>query len=141
MPLLLSMRNFSQRNFSQCVLMLFLLEGFVFFEGDAVVESLCAFVAFWEEVETDTADVLLGAEGLGIIYLFTLDFQLHHAPFWEAYSVAIAQMTIDDFCDAHQDAFDGAFAESCALGRFLHQLIALDGLIVYGYCLVFPKGL
>ena len=50
--------------------MLFLLEGFVFFEGDAVVESLCAFVAFWEEVETDTADVLLGAEGLGIIYLF-----------------------------------------------------------------------
>ena len=58
------MRKFSQRNFSQCVLMLFLLEGFVFFEGDAVVESLCAFVAFWEEVETDAADVLLGAEGL-----------------------------------------------------------------------------
>ena len=54
------MRNFSQRKFSQCVLMLFLLEGFVFFEGDAVVEGLGAFVAFWEEVETDTADVLLG---------------------------------------------------------------------------------
>ena len=37
------MRNFSQRKFSQCVLMLFLLEGFVFFEGDAVVEGLGAF--------------------------------------------------------------------------------------------------
>ena len=141
MPSLLSMRKFSQRNFSQCVLMLFLLEGFVFFEGDAVVESLGAFVAFWEEVETDAADVLLGAEGLGIIYLFTLDFQLHHAPFWEAYSVAFAQMAIDDFCDTHQYALDGAFAESSTLGRFFQELIALDGLIVYGYCLVLSESL
>ncbi len=121
--------------------MLFLLEGFVFFEGDAVVEGLGALVAFWEEVEANTADVLLGAEGLGIIYLFTLNLQLHHAPFWEAYSVAFAQMTIDDFCDTHQDAFDGALAESSTLGRFFQELITLNGLIVYGYCLIFPKGL
>ena len=98
--------------------MLFLLEGFVFFEGDAFVEGLGAFVAFREEMETYTADVLLGAEGLGIIYLFTLNLQLHHAPFRKAYSVAFAQMTIDDFCDTHQYTLDGALAESSALGPF-----------------------
>ena len=135
------MRKFSQRNFSQRVLMLFLLEGFVFFEGDAFVEGLGAFVAFREEMETDTADVLLGAEGLGIIYLFTLNLQFHHAPFRKAYSVAFAQMTIDDFCDTHQYTLDGALAESSALGRFFQELIALDSLIVYGYCLVLSKGL
>ena len=47
-------------------------------KSDVVVELLGAIVAGGEEVEADTTDVLLGAEGFGIIDLVALYFKLHH---------------------------------------------------------------
>ena len=56
--------------------MLFLLEGFVPFKGDALIEFWGAVFAFGDEVEADTTDVLVGAEILEVVDLLTLDLEL-----------------------------------------------------------------
>ena len=55
-----------------------------FFEGDAFVEFLGAFVAFGEEVDAHTTDVFLGAEGFGIVHFRAFYLEFHHAPVWQA---------------------------------------------------------
>ena len=55
-------------------------EGLVFVEVDILVEFGGAVFAFWEEVETDTTDVLLGTEILEIVDLVALDLEFHRAP-------------------------------------------------------------
>ena len=55
--------------------MLFLLEGFVPFIGDALVEFRGAAFTFRDEVEADTTDVLLGTEGLGVVNFLAIDFK------------------------------------------------------------------
>ena len=50
--------------------------SFLFLEVDAAVERLFAFVAFGDEVEADSADVFLCAEGIGVIDFIALDFEL-----------------------------------------------------------------
>ena len=91
-------------------------------------------------MEADTSDVLLGTEGLGVIDLFALDFEFHQAPVLQTHLVSVAQMIVYDFCHTHQDADDVAFAETGALGRFLDDLFALDGLVVNGYGLVLAES-
>lgn len=54
-----------------CNLVLFFFEGSVLFEGDVGVEFGGAFVAFRDEVEADTTDVLLGAEIVEVVDLIT----------------------------------------------------------------------
>ena len=56
------------------LLMLFLLEGFVLFIGDVLVEFGGSAFTFRDEVEADTTDVLLGTEILEIVDLLALDF-------------------------------------------------------------------
>lgn len=113
---------------------------FVFLVGDAFVEGLTAFVALGEEVEAHAANMLLGAEGLGIVHLLALNLEFHHAPVREAHFVAFAQMAVDNFGHAHQHARDVSLAESCALRHFLDNLFAVNGLVVDGYGLVFAIG-
>ena len=70
---------------------------FVFLEGDALIEGLGAFVAFWEEVEADATDVFLSAEVFGIVDLHAFDFEFHQSPVLQSYLVAFTQMAVDDF--------------------------------------------
>ena len=58
---------------------LFLIEGSVLFEGDVGVEFGGAFVAFGDEVEADTADVLLGTEVLEVVDLLAFDLEFQQA--------------------------------------------------------------
>ena len=111
-----------------------------FLEGDSFVEFLGAFVAFGEEVDAYTADVLLGAEGFGIVHFRAFYLEFHHAPVWQTDAVAVAQVAVDDFGECHDDTVDGAFVDVHASGNFLDELFALDGFVVDGYGLVFAEG-
>ena len=53
-------------------------------------------IAFGQEVETYTLDVLLGLELLFRVYFLTLDLELHQAEVLQAHLVALAKMTVDD---------------------------------------------
>ena len=118
------------------MMQLFIVKVLVFLVGDAFVEGLGAFVAFRDEVEADASDVLLGTEALGIVDLVALDFEFHHAPLRKTHAIAFAQMTVDNLCHTHEYANDIAFAETCALGCFLDEFVALNRLVVNGYSLV-----
>ena len=69
---------------------------FVFLEGDALVEGLGAFVTCWQEMETDTTDVLLCLEVLKIVNLLTFNLQFHHAPVFQAHTIALTKMIINN---------------------------------------------
>lgn len=112
----------------------------VFFESEARVERLGAFVTLWKEMETYTTDVLLGTEGFGVVHLVALNFQLQQTPVWQTDAVAVAQMAIDDFSQGNNDALDGALVDMCPLGRLLENHLLANGLMVHGYGLVFAES-
>ena len=45
-----------------------------------LIEFWFALLAFRQEVETDTTDVLAGLELLGTVHLVALNLKFHHAP-------------------------------------------------------------
>ena len=71
---------------------LFFLIILILLEGEALVEGLGTFVAFGQEVEANTTDMLLGTEVLEVINLFAFYLEFHHAPVWQANTIALAQM-------------------------------------------------
>ena len=71
------------------VMVLFFIVKLVFLEGDAFVEFLFAIVTLGEEVEADTADMLLSLEIFEIVDLVAFDFELHHAPVFSAAKIHI----------------------------------------------------
>ena len=109
--------------------------------GDAIVEGLGAFVAFWDEVEADTSDVFVGTEGFGIVDFFALDFEFHQAEVPQAHLVAHLKMTAYGFGYSHHHAFEHTSADAHVPGGLFEQLAAFDGLVVNGYGLVLAEGL
>ena len=119
------------------MLVLFLLEGFVPFIGDALVKFGGAAFAFRDEVETDTTDVLPGTEVLEIVDLLALDFKFEQTEVLQAHLVAHLQMAHHRIRYGHHQPFEYATADAHASGGSLFvKLMALDGLVVNGYCLV-----
>ena len=119
------------------LLMLFLLEGFVPFIGDALVEFGGSAFTFRDEVEADTTDVLLGTEILEIVDLFAFDLELKQAEVLQAHLVAHLQMTHHRIRYSHHQPFEHTTADAHASGGSLFvKLMALDGLVVNGYSLV-----
>ena len=101
------------------MLTLFLWEGFVFLEVDAFVEGLGAVGAFGEEVEADATNVFLGLEVLEVVDEVALDFKFHHAPVLYAHLVAIAKVSVHNFCHADHDTFDDCFIIRMIFSSFL----------------------
>ena len=117
--------------------MLFLLEGFVPFKVDALVEFGGAAFAFRDEVEADTPDVLLGTEVLEVVDLLALDLKLKQTEVLQTHLVAHLQMAHHRIRYSHHQPFEHATADAHASGGCLFvKLAALDGLVVNGYCLV-----
>ena len=117
--------------------MLFILEGFLPLEGDALVEFGGAAFTFRDEVEADTTDVLLGTEVLEIVDLLALDFKFKQTEVLQAHLVAHLQMAHHRIRYRHHQPFEHATADAHASGGSLFvKLMALDGLVVNGYCLV-----
>ena len=92
-------------------------------------------------METDTADVLLGTEGFGVVDLVALYFELHQAEVSQTHLVAHLKMTADGLGHRHHHSFEHATTDGHVSGRFLEKLPALDSLVVNGYSLVFAIGL
>ena len=124
-----------------CNLVLFFFEGPVSLEGDVGVEFGGAFVAFRDEVEADTADVLLGTEVLEVVDLLALDLELQQTEVLQADLVTHLQVTHHCFCDSHHQAFEHTTTDAHASGgSLLKQLATLNGLVMNGYGLVFAIG-
>ena len=124
-----------------CNLVLFFFEGPVSLELDVRVEFGGAFVAFGDEVEADTTDVLLGTEVLEVVDLLALDLEFQQTEVLQADLVAHLQMTHHRFCDSHHQALEYTSTDAHASGgSLIKQLTTLDGLVVNGYSLVFAIG-
>lgn len=75
------------------MLILFLWEGFVLLEGDIFVEIGGAFGAFWNEMEANTTNVLLGSKIFEVVNLLAFNFKFQQTYILQTNLVAIAQMT------------------------------------------------
>ena len=111
------------------------------FEGNALIELGRAFFTFWNEVETDTTNVLLGTEILEIVNLFALDFEFQKAEPLQSNFVAHLEMATDSFCHRHHQTFKHTTTNGHSSGcSFFKKLATLNRLIVNGYGLVFTKS-
>ena len=75
------------------------------FVVNAVVEILNAVCALGDDVETDTADVLLGLEVSGGVHLVALDLQFQHADIVETYFVAVTKVALDYLRESGEGEF------------------------------------
>lgn len=79
---------------------------------DVLIEFGLALLTLRQEVETDAAYVLLGAEVLGTVHLVAFYLKFHQPPGVEAHLVTVAQVAVDDGREAHHDAEHIAFGET-----------------------------
>ena len=120
---------------------LLFFEGSVSLELDVRVEFGGAIGAFWDEMEADTTNVLVGTEVLEVVDLLTFDLEFQQTKVLQADLVAHLQVTHHCFCDSHHQAFEHTTTDAHASGgSLLKQLATLDGLVVNGYGLVFAIG-
>ena len=96
--------------------MLFLLEGFIPFIGDALVKFGGAAFTFRDEVETDATDVFLGTEVLEIVDLLALDFKFKQTEVPQAHLVAHLQMTHHRIRYSHHQPFEHTTADAGGSG-------------------------
>ena len=86
LPVSLNVSTIDLKKSSRCTVWVLLclseVSSLLFFEGsislelDVGVEFGGTIGAFWDEMEADTADVLLGTEVLEVVDLLTLDLEL-----------------------------------------------------------------
>ena len=130
------MGEFTARNDKPRPTTLFIIEILVLLEGDAIVEGLGAFVTLGQEVEADTTDVLPGTEGLGVVDLVALDFELHQAKPLQSHLVTTTKMAPYGVRHAHHQAFEYASAEARPSGCLFKEAAAVYCLVMNGYRLV-----
>ena len=124
-----------------CNLVLFFFEGSISLELDVGVEFGGAIGAFWDEMEADTTDVLLGTEVLKVIDLLAFNLEFQQTKVLQANLVAHLQVTHHRFCDSHHQAFEHTTTDAHASGgSLIKQLTTLDGLVVNSNSLVFAIG-
>ena len=71
---------------------LFVFVVLILLESDSLIEGLRTFVAFGEEVKAGITDMFLDTEVLEIVDLFAFNLELHHAPVFQANSIALTQI-------------------------------------------------
>ena len=119
---------------SSCV-----ISCFVFLELDVLVEHGFAVFALGDDVEADTADVLLRAELLRAVNLLALDLQLQTSPLPQLDDVSSTEMTADNLRESHHDGVDEWLVVRMLFADFLQDLRVADGALMAGHRLVLAE--
>ena len=106
-----------------------------------LIELGLAFVALWQEVEAEAADVLTGIEVGRAVHLGALYLEFHQSPTGQPHIVALAQVAADNLGEGYQHIVDGTRADALLTAQFLDYPTGVNGLGVAGYGLVLAERL
>ena len=95
-------------------------------------------LTFWDKVETDTTDVLLGTEILQIIHLVALDFEFQQTKILQTHLVAHTEMTPDSISHIHHQTLEYPSAQTSPSCCLLIKLMTLYQLIMNSLSLILP---